>query len=341
LRPLGWEMVILQLLALLFCPIKAPASELRLGYFPNITHAQALYARATGDFEKQTGVTIKWTAFNAGPSAIESLFANAVDATFVGPNPTINGHLKSKGLSFVVVSGSASGGAGLVVRQDSGIASDQDFAGKTIATPQFANTQDVAARAWLAEKGYRLAERGGNVSLVPLSNPDQLTMFKKLQIDGAWTVEPWLSRLELEGGGRIFLEEKTLWPRGQYVTTHLVVRRTYLADNQETVRRLIRALVEVTQRINADKAAAGVILNQQLKRETGKALKDEVIQRALTRVEFVWDPLSASLQQTAAAAHRIGFIRTEPTLGGLYSLNLLRDILKEKNLPPLEGHDQQ
>jgi len=238
------------------------------------------------------------------------------------------------------VAGSASGGAGLVVRKDSGIHGEKDFAGKTIATPQFGNTQDVAARVWLADKGYRLRERGGNVSLVPLSNPDQLTLFKKKQIDGAWTVEPWLSRLELEGGGDLLLEEKSLWPGGRYVTTHLVVSRTFLADNQETMRKLIAALIEVTEQINSDKTAAAAILNGQLKKETGKMLNAEVIQKAMTRVEFTWDPLCASLKQSAAASHHIGFIRKEPALGGIYSLTLMKEVLKEKNLPPVEGPTQ-
>jgi NitT/TauT family transport system substrate-binding protein len=311
------------------------AKELRLGYFPNITHAQVLYARATGEFEQKTGVRIRWTAFNAGPTAIESLLVNAVDATFVGPSPTINGYIKSRGGKFVVVAGTASGGAGLIVRKDSGIHSDKDFAGKTIATPQLGNTQDVAARVWFEDKGYRLRERGGNVSLVPLSNPDQLTMFKKKQIDGAWTVEPWLARLEVEGGGELFLEEKSLWPEGKYVTTHLVVDRTFLADNQETMRKLIIALVEVTEQINSNKVAAAVILNEQLKKETGKALRDAVIQKALARVEFTWDPICASLKQSADAAHRIGFLRQEPALGGIYALTLLNGVLKEKNLAPV------
>jgi NitT/TauT family transport system substrate-binding protein len=292
------------------------ANVLRLGYFPNITHAQALYARATGEFEARIGVRIEWTAFNAGPTAIESLFANAVDASFVGPSPTINGYIKSRGEKFVIVAGSAGGGSGLVVRKDSGIRSEKDFADKTIATPQLGNSQDVAARVWLAEKGYRLRERGGNVSLVPLSNPDQLTLFKKHQIDGAWTVEPWLSRLELEGGGQMLLEEKSLWPGEKFVTTHLVVSRNFLADNQQMIRKLVAALVEVTEQINS---------------------KDDVIQKAMTRVEFTWDPHCASLKQSAEALHRIGFLRTAPALNGIYALTLLKEVLKEKNLPALEA----
>ena len=309
------------------------SKPLRLGYFPNITHAQALYARATGEFDKALGVPIEWVPFNAGPSAIEALFIDAVDATYVGPSPTTNGYIKSKGAKFVIVAGSASGGAGLVVRQDSGIEGEKDFNGKVIATPQLGNTQDLAARAWFANKGYRLKEQGGTVELAPLSNPDQMTMFKKKQIDGAWTVEPWLSRLELEGAGRLFLDEKTLWPDGRYVTTHLVVNRRFLAEHQELCKKLLAAHVDVTQRINADKGAAAILLNEQLKKETGKALKAEVITRALDRVELTWDPIAPSLRKSAEFAHKIRFLRKTPHLEGIYALKLLNMVLLEKNLP--------
>jgi len=309
---------------------------LRLGYFPNITHAQALYARATGEFEKALGVPIEWVPFKDGPSAIEALFIDAVDATFIGPSPTINGYIKSRGTKFVIVAGSASGGAGLVVRQDAGIAGEKDFNGKVIATPQLGNTQDIAARAWFAGKGYRLKEQGGTVALVPLSNPDQLTMFKKEQIDGAWTVEPWLSRLELEGAGRLFLDEKTLWPGGRYVTTHLVVSKKFLAGHRELVKKLLAAHVEATQRINADKGAAAKLINEQLKKETGKALKTEVISRALDRVELTWDPVAPSLRKSAEFAHKIRFLKAEPQLEGIYALKLLNEVLRENNLPEVQ-----
>ena len=317
-------------------PAAAEAGKLRLGHFPNITHAQALYARATGCFQDKVGVPIEWTAFNAGPTAIEAMFANAIDATFVGPNPAINGFIKSNGEKFVIVAGAASGGAGLVLRGDAGIGSDKDFAGKTIATPQLGNTQDVAARTWFAKHGYKLKEKGGNLTLLPLSNPDQLTMFQKKEIHGAWTVEPWLSRLELEARGKLYLEEKTLWPGGRYVTTHLIVSKQFLAANPELVRKLLAALVEVTQRINADKASAAPILNAELKKETGKALPAAVIERAMQRVELTWDPIPSSLQACAEAAHAVGFLREKPNLSGIYALKPLDDVLAAKKLPAVQ-----
>jgi len=324
----------------LFCLLVPRLSEaagevraLRLGYFPNITHAQPLHARATGEFEKALGIPIHWISFNAGPSAVEALFVDAVDATFLGPSPTINGYIKSKGEKFVIVSGASGGGAGMIVRQDSGIRGVQDFNGKIIATPQLGNTQDLAARAWFAGKGYRLKETGGTVALVPLSNPDQLNMFRKKQIDGAWTVEPWLSRLEVEGGGVMFLDEKTLWPDGRYVTAHLVVNRNFLARNPLLVKKLLAIHVKVTQQINADKKAAAKVINAQLKRETGKQLKDEVITRAISRVQLTWDPIAPSLRHSAETAYRLKFLRTAPNLEGIYSLKLLNEVLREQNLP--------
>jgi NitT/TauT family transport system substrate-binding protein len=308
--------------------------QVRLGHFPNLTHAQAVYARATGSFEKTAGVSIKWVSFNAGPSAIEALFSDAIDATFIGPNPAINGYLKSKGKKFVIIAGAASGGAGLVLRNDAGINSEKDFHHKTIATPQLGNTQDVAARIWFAQKGYRLAEKGGDLNLVTLSNPDQLTMFRKNQIDGAWTVEPWLSRLELEGKGRLMFEEKELWPEGRYVTTHLVMNRAFLAHNRELVKKLLQAHIEATQQINSDKSAAATLLNAELKKETGKALSENVITNAMARIEFTWDPIPASLYKSAEAAHQVGFLRKKPNLDGIYELALLEEVLKETALGP-------
>jgi len=327
---------LLCLLLLSWSQAQAGAKRFRLGYFPNITHGQALYARATGELEKAIGVPIEWVPFNAGPSAIEALFVDAVDATFIGPSPTVNGYLKSKGEKFVIVAGACSGGAGLVVRKDSGIGGEKDFDGKVIATPQLGSTQDLAARAWFAAKGYHLKETGGTVALVPLSNPDQLTMFMKKQIDGAWTIEPWLSRLELEGAGRLFLDEKTLWSEGRYVTTHLVVNRRFLAENGELVKKLLTAHVELTQRMNADKAAAARLLNAQLKKDTGKELKDEVIGRALGRVEFTWDPIPPSLRKSAETAYKIKFLRSPPRLDGIYALEPLNAVLREKNLPEVK-----
>ena len=311
------------------------AKEIRIGQFPNITHAQALMARASGDLEKALGVPVKWTTFNAGPSAVEALFTDAIDATYIGPNPAINGFIKSEGQSFQIVAGSAGGGAALIVRPDSNIETDKDFADKIIATPQLGNTQDVAARAWFKGRGYKLKEKGGNLTILPLANPDQLLMFKKKEIDGAWTIEPWVSRLEQEGGGKVFLEEGILWPDGKYITTLLIVSRKFLNANPELVKKLLRAHVEMTQKLNAGKAAAIPSINAEIKKETGSELALAVIESAMKRVEFTWNPAEESLVRSARDAYEAGFLRTEPKLEGIFNPAPLNEVLREMGLPEI------
>lgn len=312
-----------------------PGAAIRIGHFPNVTHAQALYGRATGSFERTIGAPIAWTQFNAGPSAVEALFAGAVDASYLGPNPAINGFIRSQGRSFVIVAGAASGGAALVVRADAGIRSDADFHRRTVATPQLGNTQDVAARLWFASRGYTTRERGGDLTILPLANPDQLLMFQKRQIDAAWTVEPWVSRLELEGGGRVFLDEKQLWPDGRYVTALLAVRRGFLAEHRDLVVKLVAAHVDATRALVADLDASAGVLAAEIARETATKMPKEIVRSALGRIEPGWDPLPAALAKAAEDAHRVGFLHETPDLAGIFEPGPLAEVLAAKGLPPI------
>jgi NitT/TauT family transport system substrate-binding protein len=252
---------------------------IRVGYFPNMTHAQALVGKANGQFEKAlgAGVQIEWKAFNAGPLAIEALFANAIDLTYVGPNPTVTGYVRSQGEAVRVIAGAASGGVSLVVRQGAGIQKASDFHGKKVATPQLGNTQDVALRAWMRANGLKAREKGGDVQIVPISNPDQLTLFLKGQLDAAWAPEPWAARLVHEGGGRVFLDERDLWPNHEFVITDLVVSPKFLKQHPDIVKNFLRAHVELTEWIIKNPAQAKQIMNQQLQKETGKALAPQVL----------------------------------------------------------------
>lgn len=308
----------------------------RLGYFPNLTHAQAVIARDSDDWANQLGVPIQWIPFNAGPSAIEAIFAGAIDATFIGPSPTINGYAKSKGEVFCVVAGSASGGAALVVRPGSGIQGAGDFHDKIMATPQLGNTQDVAARWWLKQQGYRLAEKGGTVRVIPTNNADQMALMAKKELDAAWTIEPWVSRMEMAGCGRILLEEKSLWPDGRYVTTHLIVRRALLEKRADLVRRLLKAHVKLTQELQADPQAAAERFTQAFERQTGQKIGVELVARAMGRVELTWDPLAETLMQSAEHAVELGLLRSRPSLTGLYDLTLLNEVLSQMNQPLIQ-----
>ncbi len=312
---------------------------LRVGYFPNITHAQALVGRANGQFEKSlgAGVQVEWKAFNAGPSAIEALFANAIDLTYVGPNPTVAGYFRSQGAAVRVIAGAASGGASLVVRRDAGIQTASDFHGKKVATPQLGNTQDVALRSWMRANGLKSREKGGDVQVIPISNPDQLTLFLKGQIDAAWAPEPWAARLVHEGGGRIFLDERDLWPDHQFVITNIIVSPKFLKEHPDVVKNFLRTHVELTEWINKNPAQAKQIMNQQLQKETGKALPAEVLDEAFSRMQVTYDPIHSSLLKSTQQAFDEGFLgRTQPDLSGLYDLKLLNEVLSEKKARPVQ-----
>lgn len=308
------------------------ATTIRVGAFPNITHSQAMVGKANGVFEKALpGVKIEWKTFNAGPAAIEALFAGAIDMTYIGPNPAISGYVRSNGEALRIVAGATSGGAALVVRNDAGIQKPEDFHGKKVASPQQGNTQDVALRAWLLAHGMKSLDKGGDVQVIPMANPDQLTLFLKKELDAAWAPEPWATRLIREGNGRLFLDERELWPQGQFVSSHLIVSTKFLKENPELVKKWIGAHVELTDWINGHLTEAKKTLNQQLQTETGKALPPATLDEAFGRLQVTYDPLRASLLTSAKSAFDAGFLGREmPDLSRLYDLTLLNQILAEK-----------
>lgn len=319
-------------------PSSGKEGVVRIGFFPNITHSQALIGLARGDFQEALGndVRIEAIQFNAGPSVIEAMFAGELDIAYIGPNPAINGYVRSGGEALRIVCGATSGGAAMIVRPGLGIGSAPDLAGRRLATPQLGNTQDVALRQYLVTAGLAPVENGGDVEVVPTENPQILDLFRQGEIDGAWVPEPWASRLIVEGGGEIFLDERELWPGGAFVTAHVIVSRPFLEKHPEIVRAILEAHVEVTlwERENPEEAAA--LLNSEIERLTGKAMSAEVISMALARMTPTWDPVQSSLRASAEAAWRCGFLDGEPDLSDIYDLSILEDILAEKGLPPLE-----
>jgi NitT/TauT family transport system substrate-binding protein len=313
---------------------------LRVGYFPNITHSQALIGLARGDFQDALGeeVVIQPTMFNAGPSVIEALFAGQIDLSYIGPNPAINGFIKSEGEALRIVCGATSGGAAFVVRADSGIRTADDLAGKKLASPQMGNTQDVALRTYLLANGMKTREQGGDVEVVPTSNPLILDMLRLGEIDGAWVPEPWASRLIIEGGGELFLDERDLWTQtgGAFVTAQIIVSTKFFTAHPEVVKDWIRAHVEITQWELEHPADARELLNAEIEKFTGKKLPAEVLTMAWGRMTVTWDPIPASLFQSAQYAYEAGFLKEKPNLDGIYDVNLLDQVLEEKGLPPVQ-----
>jgi len=311
------------------------ATTIRVGFFPNLTHAQALVGLADGSFQKALGdgVKINSVQFNAGPSAMEALLAGAIDMTYIGPNPAINGYVQSKGAAVRIVAGATSGGAVFVVRPQANIKTAKDLNGKKIASPQLGNTQDVSLRRYIVAAGLATKETGGTVSVMPIANADILTAFQKGEIDGAWVPEPWGARLVREAGGVILVDERDLWPGGKFVTANIVVSSKFLKEHPDLVRQWLQAHVEATQWINAHPAEAKALVNSEIGRLTGKPLAPQVLDDAFGRMEVTYDPVSSSLNTQAEWAFEAGFLDSKPDLKSIYDLTLLNEVLSKKSLP--------
>jgi NitT/TauT family transport system substrate-binding protein len=312
----------------------ATTGTIRLGYFPNVTHATPIVGVENGIFQEKLGDTeLETSLFNAGPAAVEALFAGAIDAAYVGPNPAINAWSKSNGDAIRIVSGATSGGALLVVQP--GINSAADLKGRKVASPQLGGTQDVALRWWLHDGGLKTnSDGGGDVSIVPQESAQTLTSFKDGSIAGAWVPEPWATRLVQEGGGKVLVDEKSLWSDGQFVTTQLIVSTDFLNKYPGTVRALVEGQVAANAFVNANPAGARTIVNAAITKYTGKGIAPAVIDAAWNNLTFTNDPIPASLRTSADHAIAVGLL--EPTnLEGIYDLRILNEVLKAQGLAPI------
>jgi NitT/TauT family transport system substrate-binding protein len=314
---------------------EAPTT-VRLGYFPNVTHASAIVGVEKGIFEEKLGDdTLEVSTFNAGPAAVEALFSEALDATYIGPNPAINAFVKSKGDAIRIISGATAGGAALVVKPE--ITKVADLKGRKIASPQLGNTQDVALRYWLKENGIATTpEGGGDASIVPQENAQTLETFKTGQISAAWVPEPWVTRLVTEGGGKVLVDETSLWPKGEFVTTHLVVRTKFLEEHPGAVRRLLEGQVAANAYIAEHEAEAQSLVNQGIEKITSKRLADNVIVGAWKNLRFTNDPIASSLAGSAEHAEAVGLLE-KVDLHGIYDLDLLNEVLNEAGEPAVKA----
>jgi NitT/TauT family transport system substrate-binding protein len=315
-----------------------PAEELRLGYFANVTHAPALVGLQEGILADALGDTKLTTqVFNAGPAAIEALSAGAIDATYIGPNPSINTFIQSGGQSAHIVAGAATGGAALVVRE--GIDSAKDLEGTTLATPQLGNTQDVALRSWLSDEGYTTdTTGGGDVHITPTENAQTLTLFQQGGLDGAWLPEPWVSRLLAEGGrgAHVLVDEADLWEDGAFPTTVLLVRAEFLAEHPETVQALLEGHVASVAWLDEHADEAPAVINAALEAETGKPLADEVITRALEHVTFSVDPHAETFETLVENGLEAG-TQKDGSIDGLFDLRLLNALLEADDAEPVSA----
>lgn len=306
---------------------REPTATVRLGYFPNVTHAPALVGVKEGLFAKALAPhRLTTRTFNAGPEAVEAVFSGALDAAYLGPNPAINAYAKSKGAALRIVAGTTSGGAAFVVAPS--ITTAAALRGKTVASPQLGNTQDVALRTWLSTQGFdTTTSGGGDVKIVPQANADILAAFKAKRIAGAWVPEPWATRLVQEAGGKVLVDEEDQWPGGRFVTTHLVVRAAFAENNPGALRKLLQGHVEAVERAASGGPAAKAAVNEQLVALGGKPLSQDVLDAAWANLTFTVDPIASSLRTCALHAQDLGLL--EPAgLDGIYDLRPLNSVLQ-------------
>ncbi|MER5782158.1 aliphatic sulfonate ABC transporter substrate-binding protein [Streptomyces mobaraensis] len=316
---------------------KLSADSVTIGYFPNITHATPLVGEQEGILRKELGGTkLKSTTFNAGPSEIEALNAGSIDIGWIGPSPAINGYVKAKGENLRIVSGSASGGVKLVVNPKK-IRTLDDVKGKRIATPQKGNTQDVAFLNWVAGKGWKVdpGSGKGDVSVVRTDNKVTPDAFKSGSVDGAWVPEPTASKLVSEGG-KVLLDESSLWPGGKFVITNVIVSRKFLDRHPDVVEAVLRGSVRTNAWIAANPAKAKASANAALKKLSGKALPADVLDPAWASIRTTDDPLAATLRAEADHAVAAGLL-DKPDLSGIYDLAPLNKVLKAEGRPPVDA----
>jgi sulfonate transport system substrate-binding protein len=294
-------------------------TKIRVGHFPNITHAQGVVAHALsrqgkGWFEQRLGpgIKIEWFVYNAGPSAMEAVFANSIDMTYVGPGPALNAYTKSKGEEIRLIAGAANGGAGLVVQPDENLKAAADFRGKKIASPQLGNTQDISCRAWLTDGGLKITQLGGDAQVIPTQNPDQLGLFKAKKIDAVWTVEPWLTRLEQEASGKVIVEEK------EAATTILVSSVKFLKEQHDLAKKFAQAHAELTDWITKSPGEAQRLIKAELLEETKSDMSPQLIDAAWKRIVFTAETPRATVEKFMQNSVRAGFIKTAPDLSKLF-----------------------
>lgn len=310
---------------------KGAAAELRLGYFPNVTHAPALIGLEKGLFEKELGDTkLTRQEFNAGPNEVSALLGGSLDIGFIGSGPAINAYAKSNGEAVRLISGVTSGGAQLVTTPD--VTKPEDLIGKTVVTPQLGNTQDVALKKWLADN-----KLDGKVEVTNMENAQTLDAFRGGQVQAAWLPEPWSSRLVLEAGAKVFLDEKELWPDGKFPTTVLIVRTQFLNEHPDTVRAFLKGLVASIDYANENEADAQAAVNTQLEALTGKALKPETIERAWGNITLTFDPVAGQFKQLAQDQVTAGVAEDAPRVAGFADLTQLNAVLADAGKPEVDS----
>ncbi|MDT3699823.1 MAG: aliphatic sulfonate ABC transporter substrate-binding protein [Thermincola sp.] len=310
---------------------------IRVGYFPNLTHAQALVGFNDGTFQKAlgSGVKLEERIFNAGPAEIEALLAGEIDLGYIGPVPAVNGFVKSKG-GLRIIAGAADAGAVLLAGKGSGIRNVSDLRGKKVAVPQLGNTQDISLRNLLAGANLKDAAKGGDVTIIPAENPDILTLMAKGDIDAALVPEPWGSRIVKQAGAGIVLDASQVWRGGQYTTAVVIASSKFLKESPDLAEKWLEAHVDLTQRMNADKENSKRLANAQIEKLTKKSLPGDILSSSFDRIGVTYNPESDSVRDFVKLSVDNGYLKQIPEVTNLFDLTILNKVLEKNGLPTVK-----
>jgi NitT/TauT family transport system substrate-binding protein len=311
-------------------PDQGAAAEVRLGYFPNVTHAPAIIGVNKGYFAGQLGSTKLTTqTFNSGTDEANALLGGSLDIGFIGSGPAINAFTKSSG-TIQVISGAVSGGAQLVVKP--AITTPEQLKGKTIATPSKGNTQDVSLKKWLSQNKLT-----GQVKVANMDNPQTFDAFRNGDVDGGWLPEPWASQLVLDAGAKVLVDEKSLWPQGLFPTTVVVVRTQFLQQHPETVQAVLKGTLAAIDWASANPGEARTVVNDGIDALTHGKLSQAVLDRAFSGITLSVDPDSSTYPQLAQDSVTAGVVKTPANLEGFLDLKLLNDVLTAQHKPTVDA----
>lgn len=293
-------------------------AELHVGYFNNVTHAQALLMKADGSLEDSLGedVDVSWTAFNAGPAEVEALFAGDIDIGYIGPVPAVSANVKSKG-DVQVLASATQAGAALVARKESGIQSVKDLSGKTVAIPQIGNTQHLCLLNLLTENGLKPVTDGGDVTVSAVANADVANMMDRGDVDAALVPEPWASTL-LKQGAELVLDYDQVFMDGKYDVAVVVVRKEYMEEHPDIVEAFLKEHEAATTRIVEDTDSSLTTLNEELLSATGKSLGEDIIKEAFSRIQVSTVINEEALMKFADISKEQGFINEVPEKESLF-----------------------
>ncbi|MBE0451943.1 MAG: aliphatic sulfonate ABC transporter substrate-binding protein [Clostridia bacterium] len=283
--------------------------KIRIAYFPNATHAQALIMKNLQLLEAKlpSDVEAEYVPFNAGSSEVEAFLSGHVDVGYIGPIPAINANIKSEG-DIVIIAGAAHAGATLVVSSNSEVNVFKDFENKRIAIPQFGNTQHVALLNLLSENGLVDALKGGNVEIVPVKNAEVEAMLLKGELDAAFIPEPWGSDLLQKGIARRFFYESVLFGAVDDTTAVVITSKEYLGDHLDIVKLFLAAHIEATNYLKDNPDDAKAIITEEIENATGKSLAPGALDQLFTYLEFDYVPLRESIMNYARIFTDEGFV---------------------------------